>query len=246
MEITHTPVIVIDLGNTALKIARFEQGSLVQFERIPADQPNRLFELEITSGVDSAAIAATNHIPEAFRLLLEQRFKLHHLVSSMPLPIKVKYESPSTLGIDRLANAVMASARQGAKKNSLVVDMGTCITYDLVLDNSYMGGMISPGLTMRAKAMHHYTARLPEVEIDSNVPLLGSNTQSALQAGCIHGWREEIKGVVRQYTDKFTDLSIIYTGGDLMHFEGADKSAIFADPMWTLKGYHEIYRFNAR
>ncbi len=94
--------------------------------------------------------------------------------------------------------------------------------------------------------MHAFTARLPEAALDTNVQLTGHSTLTALQSGAYNGWRAEIQQMVSNYTEQYPGLKIIFTGGDLSHFEAGLKSPIFADPYWTLKGFNQILLFNAQ
>lgn len=237
---------ILDVGNTAIKLLPFDKdqpGSLLRFAHSDWDQClARLRQDERTP----IALAGSKSLSAEAQAQLNEAFTLMELNASSPVPIRSRYQSMDTLGVDRLANAVYASARQGETDISLVIDMGTCITYDLVQGSEYLGGMISPGLHMRTQAMHAFTERLPQVEIDEDAPWLGTNTTESLQAGAFHGWMKEIEGIAAEHTMKYPGVRIVYTGGDSSYFAAANKSAIFADPLWTLRGYHEIYRFNAR
>lgn len=107
-----------------------------------------------------------------------------------PLPLKIDYRTPETLGIDRLAAAVgAASLPMAAGRELLIADLGTAITYDRVTaDGRYIGGNIAPGIFMRLQALNHYTARLPLVEpADGPLMLWGDDTASALRAGALNG-----------------------------------------------------------
>ena len=239
-------VYILDVGNTAIKLLRFKNGQAGSLSRFaPSEWDECLAMLRQERNAPIAVAGSKSISPEAWKQLTAE-FTTIEIDSSTPVPIRSSYRSMSTLGVDRLANAVYASARQGETETSLIIDLGTCITYDLVRGREYLGGMISPGLRMRIKAMHAFTERLPEVELNENVPWLGRDTTESLQSGAFHGWVKEIEGIVAGYTMKYPGVRMIYTGGDSPYFAAANKSAIFADPLWTLRGYHEIHRFNAR
>jgi type III pantothenate kinase len=133
------------------------------------------------------------------------------------------------------------------KANCLVVDAGTCITCEFIdSQGKYWGGAISPGLSMRFKAMNTFTARLPLVEPVDNPPLIGDSTVSSMQSGVIHGVVDELDGAIKRYSEKFDDLKVILTGGDCRFFENKLKASIFAVPELVLRGLNSILLYNIR
>jgi type III pantothenate kinase len=156
------------------------------------------------------------------------------------MPLGTLYATPGTLGVDRLANAVGARAMFPGRP-VLVFDLGTCITADLVdTGGTHLGGTISPGLRMRARAMHAYSARLPEVQPPELVPLVGRDTDQSLASGIVHGIRWELAGMIAETAYEHPGLAVVLTGGDAPRFMRALKSGIFADPLLTLRGLHGI------
>ena len=162
------------------------------------------------------------------------------LDENTPLPIKNLYETPATLGKDRLAAAVGARAIFPGK-NVLSIDAGTCITYDfLTKDGEYLGGSISPGIRMRFRAMHAFTGRLPLVEPEDFTGLIGKTTAESLLSGVINGVCEEIKGLIARYNEQYEDLTAVITGGDHEYLHNKLKINIFAVPDLVLPGLNEI------
>jgi type III pantothenate kinase len=158
--------------------------------------------------------------------------------------LKNAYSTPGTLGADRLAN-VVAAAKYFHERAVLVIDLGTCITYDLLeRDGTYKGGAISPGLHMRAKALHAYSARLPEVDPPEGTAPLGTTTTGALEAGIQHGILGELREFIGIHGKERPDMAVVLTGGDGSRFARALESGIFAIPFLTLEGYHALLEYH--
>jgi type III pantothenate kinase len=152
------------------------------------------------------------------------------------------YTTPKTLGVDRIA-AVCGALQLFPQRDCLVIDTGTCITYEFLDRNArYHGGSISPGIAMRFEAMHRFTSRLPLVKPEINVPLVGDSTESAMQSGVIQGVRAEVEGIIQKYTDQYPDLKVIICGGDVRFFENHLKQTVFVAPDLVLIGLNLILR----
>ncbi|MBL1281395.1 MAG: type III pantothenate kinase [Fluviicola sp.] len=234
-------VLVIDAGNTIIKIARFINGVLATVERTTLPEfENFIKENEISEAVISSVLS------EKETATITQYFKSPLLVSNQSkLPISLNYHSPETLGIDRICNAVYAS-KQIEKGFALTIDIGTCIKFDLVKANGeYLGGSISPGLALRYKSLHDYTSELPLISEKSKTELLGKDTNSSIHSGVINGINAEIYRLMEQYSAQFEDLTFFVTGGDARCFDIHSKNDIFAVENLTLLGLYEIYVFNA-
>lgn len=164
----------------------------------------------------------------------------------MDLPFVIKYRTPDTLGLDRLAG-VAGAWSQYRNETSLVIDVGTCIKYDLITKKGeYLGGNISPGLQMRLKAMHLMTSKLPQVEPYERYEAMGTDTVSALQVGACTGAIHEIEGFIKEYKKMFGKLNILLTGGDSHFFVNKLKTKIFAAPNLVLQGLNEILDYNVQ
>lgn len=176
--------------------------------------------------------------------------RIHYLDHTTPLPIRNSYSTPETLGTDRLAASVGAYflAAELKKKHVpvLVIDLGTALTFDLVTaEGEYLGGNISPGIQMRLKALHQFTARLPKVNPEGPLPALGNSTETAIRCGVIHGIQREIEGAIRQFSVNYPQLLVFLTGGDTLDFAKPLKKHIFADKFLVAKGLNIILMHNS-
>ena len=173
---------------------------------------------------------------------------IYLLKSNTPVPLTKRYDTPETLGADRVAAAVGAKVLY-PKNNCLVIDMGTCITYDLVdAEDNFHGGIISPGVRMRFKAMNTFTKRLPLLEPDgipNGIPeLIGKNTKHAMQSGVMNGLLAEINGLIEEYDKVLTNINVIFCGGDATYFANRIKKPNFVVPELVLIGLNRILEYN--
>ncbi|MCW9037866.1 type III pantothenate kinase, partial [Altibacter sp.] len=195
-------------------------------------------------GLEHCIIASAGQLSEHQQAKLKQRISVFELSHDAHLPYTNKYSTPTTLGVDRIA-LVSAAARKFPKKNVLVIDAGSCITYDfLSAENSYLGGAISPGIEMRYKAMHTFTAKLPLLDTSTPKKLIGDSTATSMHSGVIHGVLHEIEGFIQAYSEKFSDLTIILTGGDTQFLRDSLKNDIFANSNFLLEGLNYILELN--
>jgi type III pantothenate kinase len=236
--------LVIDIGNTSVKIGVFNEGELVFNKSYLPDQTAVVgVDLEKYS-IERVAFCAVAALPAAIESLISgfaNRMEIHSLT---PTPLINSYLTPETLGVDRLVNAVGASF-SFPDKNSLVIDTGTCLKFDLVEHGkNYCGGSISPGLQMRYKALHEFTDRLPLLAPVEEVPLVGQTTAGSIHSGVVNGMVAEISAIISEYKLRYENLHIILTGGDAHFFLNRIKTYIFADPVLTLRGLDAILRYN--
>lgn len=233
--------LVIDIGNSRTKLVAFHDGQPVD-ERI--DEGHRLEGLETFCKVHTFAAAILSTVVDldsaAEARLQALPCPLLRFTALTPVPLQNRYRTPETLGSDRLAAAVGAWTLRGGR-NLLVIDAGSCITFDLVTaDGAYVGGNITPGVQARLRAIDDYFPRLPLVEQKGPLPELGYDTQTAIRAGVVEGIRHEIEGYIRHFSVKYPDLLVFLTGGDDFHFESPIKSRIFADPFIVPRGLEAI------
>ena len=166
------------------------------------------------------------------------------LSSETKVPFKNNYETPKTLGVDRIALAA-AATKKYPQRNVLIIDAGTCITFDFInKKNEYLGGAISLGIAMRYKALHDYTSKLPLLEMHEVSNFIGTNTNASIHSGVVNGVLNEIEGVIKQYQKKYRDLTIVLTGGDTYFLAKQLKSGIFAHPNFVLEGLHTVLTYN--
>ncbi|MBL7964803.1 MAG: type III pantothenate kinase [Flavobacteriales bacterium] len=232
----NAPDLILDVGNTRTKAALFKEGRLMRHAAWMNRETGawRSF-LAGTVPARAACISVAGPGLDTFE-------GLGHIVpvtfirGDAPSPLRMGYGTPGTLGADRLANAAGAW-HSFPGRATLAMDLGTCITTDLVeADGTYRGGTISPGARMRARAMHAYSARLPEVDLEGPWHLPGTTTEEALRAGIVHGIIGELHRLIHAYRRSDPDLAVILTGGDGLRFSRALESGIFADPLLTLRG----------
>lgn len=238
--------VVVDIGNTRVKLALFEHGILLE-EMNSMDFDADFWRKIILKFPDiSSVIISSTRKTQDFGFISEDFFKLI-LNSDTPLPISINYNTPETLGRDRIAAAV-GSYLLFPNKSSLVIDAGTCITYEYLNANGeYQGGGISPGLQMRLDAMHHFTGNLPLLSIpDKEILLLGKDTNSSMFSGAWQGMLLEIDGLIAEYKLQFGVEVVVLTGGDAQRFEKQLKNTIFAAPKLLLKGLNHILEHNVK
>ena len=205
--------LAIDMGNTQIKAALFEGAALRQTYRF--SDWSALISVVDEHAVTRAIVSSVGQPRPVQALARRLPIPLLVLDGTTPLPFVNTYETPATLGTDRLA-AVAGAQQQHPEQNALAIDAGTCITYDLIdREGYYQGGLISPGVQMRLQAMHTFTARLPLVEADGTpVNLTERSTVAALRSGAVGGAAAEISQMIRMYGDKFSDLQVVISGGD--------------------------------
>jgi type III pantothenate kinase len=238
--------LIIDSGNTRLKLHLFKGKTLVFSNSLdPDDTPLAEQFINHHGPFKSAIISNVAHQIPLVVKSLEAIIPVIYFDHSTPIPIKNLYQTPETLGPDRLAAAI-GGHTLFPHHPVLVIDAGTCINYELVVNGAYLGGLIAPGIGMQANALHHFTGKLPLVSPthNSEPPLTGSSTQEVLLSGIINGTLASINGIIEQYAAVYDDLMIILSGGDLFYFDKRLKNRIFAAPNIVAQGLNEILDFH--
>jgi len=238
--------LVIDAGNTHIKFAVFRRDVLLHVETSPeagfADHIKSLFEQY--PNIERAIISSVSNLQDYAADVVSVFCEVYVLSPRSKIPFKNSYATPQTLGPDRLALAT-AAFYENPKGNTLVIDAGTCITYDMVNDyGEYLGGAISPGLYMRYNALHEFTERLPKLTPENILDFIGNATESSIHSGVVNGLCLEIDGVIEQYKSRFQDLTVILTGGDAQFLSKRLKSTIFAHSNFLLKGLNQLLDYN--
>ncbi len=236
--------ICFDFGNTRLKAAVFEQDQLKEIVILPDDNRSTIEEIvQKYKPQFSILSSVVNHQP-IVEDVLAGHTQFHKLSHSTQLPFTTPVGKPETIGADRLAPCA-AAVHLFPHKNNLAIGLGTCITYNFINNqNQFLGGSISPGLEMRFKAMHGFTAKLPLVNMEWNFPLIGYDTKTNLLSGVAWGMAKEIDGIIDAYREKYGNFNVQLTGGDTLHFAPLLKNMIFADPQLIFKGLYAISEFN--
>lgn len=237
--------LAIDVGNTRVKAAVFREDNLIDVIVFPAKKI--LSEIKILKKkyqLSEGIISSVANISEKKLEKLAQIVPFLKVSSTINLPFSNLYKTPKTLGADRIA-LVTAANKSFPNQNVLVIDAGTCITFDFIdKNNDYFGGAISLGIEMRFKALHKFTKKLPLLEKNSLDNFIGQNTQESINSGVINGVIQEIEGVIEQYKKKYQDLTIVLTGGDTNFLSKQLKSSIFANQNFLLEGLNELLIFN--
>lgn len=237
--------LVIDIGNTLQKVALFHEGAptpvLYRFSKIGIADMERIFsQYSIQKSIISSVASCDPQVED----FLRRNTDYHTFSSDSKLPIAIAYATPETLGLDRIANAVGA-ASLFPNQNILSIQAGTCLVADFVsAEGVFYGGSISPGLTMRFRALHEYTERLPLESFSPVETCLGSSTRESIQVGVIKGVIYEIDGIISAYKTRYKDLKTTLTGGDIDHLQKSIKNTIFAAPNLVLLGLNKILEFN--
>ncbi|WP_026956098.1 type III pantothenate kinase [Algoriphagus vanfongensis] len=235
------PNLIVDIGNTRIKSALYDKQ-----EKIWENAHSELSEARSVwqqLDIDHSLISSVRWTEAELRENLGLDF--HFLTHQTPLPIQNQYGSPETLGLDRLAAAIGGWSQAGGGA-ALVVDVGTCMTFELVDSRGiYRGGAISPGLAMRAKAMHQFTARLPLVDVGPKpASHLADSTKTCMQAGVWYGIAYEIIGHIEAYRVEFPEIKVFVCGGDAHSFDSLAKDHIFVVPNLVLDGLNCILNHN--
>lgn len=236
--------LVIDQGNSAAKVAVFKGEELIDHWRFETLTEDALRRVGHSFPVDAAIYCSVaNHGEDVIVILRSMVDKVYELTSLLPLPIKVAYKTPSTLGRDRMA-AVAGAKMRFPGKDMLVVDAGTAVTYDVLLaDGTFVGGNIAPGLWMRAEALHQMTKRLPSVDVESHVDveLWGTDTDEAIRAGVVRGVVAEIEYYRKRLSPK---AGVVLTGGDAVRIAPLIDFLVTVDEALVLKGLNSILLYN--
>jgi len=241
--------LVIDWGNSSLKAGWFNDDTLQEtghYDTAEALLTDLIRQCDDHKSVEHILVSSTNRSAEEIQAqLIGADRDVWVLDAKRPVPIRKDYDTPHTLGTDRVAAAVGAVALF-PEQPCLVIDLGTCMTADFIdRDAVFRGGLISPGLRMRFRAMHEQTARLPLVDLATEWPdLTARNTRDAMQSGVMNGMLFEINGIIDHYRLEYPNLVVLVCGGDAPVFESRLKQPIFAVPELVLVGLNRILRYN--
>jgi len=237
--------LILDLGNTNKKIALFKNGELVDLQQFPLLKLKIIRDfIKLYPGIENCILSSVIPHRSAIDRFLSSNFNFFELDEKTPVPLNNRYRTPKTLGKDRLAAAV-AGNNLFPGKHVLVINTGTCITYDFVNENNeYLGGSISPGILMRFHALHTFTGKLPLVSFHDQEIFTGTDTRESILSGVLTGAVAEIEGITARYQQKYPDLKVLLSGGDQKYFDKRLKISIFALPNIVIHGLQQILAFN--
>ena len=239
-------LLVIDVGNTQIKAAVFEQNTLLKKEIIAYEdwQISLKKVIKKFSEISILVVASVGKLEKNDFLTLDSGLNVYFITRESKFPFNNLYVSPSTLGIDRMILA-SGAVLQYPNKNRIVIDAGTCITYDFIDSNdNYLGGAISPGIRLRYESLHNYTAKLPLLKRESHSEVIGNSTLQSIHSGVINGISFELDGFINSVLDKNDNFIIILTGGDADFLAERLKNTIFANPNFLLESLNQTFQYN--
>ncbi len=242
---------IIDIGNTKSKLALFDKDVLIDL-KITNDfsiEEINSFTKENEKNITNSILCSVTDYSEDVKGYLIEKHNCIIFDETTRIPVINKYKTPNTLGKDRLA-AVIGAQSIYAGNDILVIDAGTCITYDFINSmNEYLGGGISPGINMRFKSLHKFTGKLPLLYTEKNNEeidyLIGKTSEESILSGVLNGVASEVDGIIERYKQIYPDIKIIICGGDTIFFVKNLKNAIFAIPNVILIGLNIILNYNA-
>ncbi|HEY0047506.1 MAG TPA: type III pantothenate kinase [Flavobacterium sp.] len=239
-------LLAIDIGNTRIKAAVFEKTSLLKHFAFDAADAEKGFRSILDSYPNISDVIQSSVTNGDVLSLIPEHIKIHEIDRSWKFPFVNDYETPHTLGLDRMvltAGAVL----QYPQVNRLIIDAGTCITYDFVdSDAVYSGGAISPGIGLRYSSLHNYTARLPLLSRAAPTDIIGSSTADSIHSGVVNGVAFEIDGFISRYAENYANFIIILTGGDTVFLADRLKNTIFANSNFLLESLNHLFQYKIK
>lgn len=238
--------LIVDAGNTYVKVAVFQEDKMLSHESFKKELFQKKIEkiLKEFSEIDQMITSSVTKLSDDTKKFLENLdMKVHKLTHKTKVPFQNNYATPETLGVDRIA-LIVAAVTQFPKQNVLVIDAGTCITYDFKTDKEiYLGGGISPGIQLRYKTLNLLTANLPLLEPKMPESYIGDSTETSIHSGVSVGVITEIDGIIERYKEQFEHLTVILTGGDTNFLAKRLKNTIFANSKFLLQGLNNVLEY---
>ena len=241
-------ILVIDVGNTRIKAAVFEDATLFEifvFSKIEL-QKNIENILKKFEKITDLIVSSVGDVEKQSFLAYNNILKVHFLSHEDSFPFHNCYATPKTLGIDRMVLAAGATL-QFPSQNRLVIDAGTCVTYDFIdEENNYLGGAIAPGLRLRYESLHNFTAKLPLLSLESPKDFIGTSTSESIHSGVVNGFVYEIDGFIDEYKARYSNFIIILTGGDTDFLAKRLKNTIFANSNFLLESLNQTFQYKIK
>jgi len=238
-------LLAIDVGNTRIKCAVFNENILLELRNTESVVLRREIEQIISDypEISECIISSVGKQTEDDFFYVPKNINVHFVSHRSAFPFTNRYQTPETLGTDRMILVSGATIRF-PDQNRLIIDVGTAITYDFIdKNNIYIGGTISPGISLRYKALHTYTAKLPLLEKQEVDFFIEQTTSNSIHSGVINGIVFEINGFVERLCHKYDNFVIILTGGDADFLVKELKNTIFAKPNFLLESLNDLYQY---
>ena len=241
-------ILTVNVGDKRVKVAVFENDTIFEsfvFETISFEKKIKKI-IKNNDLITHLVVASVGLIDKSVFFGLENSVKVHFVSHQDLFPFENKYQTPHTLGIDRMVLAAGA-VLQYPNQNRLVIDAGTCVTYDFINQkNHYLGGAITPGLAMRYKALNQYTSKLPLLENEVPAFFIGDSTAQSIHSGVVNGLTFEIDGFIDQYKSLNSNFIIILTGGDAVFLAKRLKNTIFANSNFLLESLNQTFQYKIK
>ena len=237
--------LVIDIGNTAVKVYLFKNNEIIKREVL---SENALIQYLKLIAIDDIRNIICSSVTKSYKDQLSKIFKNSNYFdfsdNNLKIPFTNNYETKKSLGQDRIG-LISSAVLKFQDQNSLVIDMGTCITYDFIdSQNIYHGGAISPGIRMRYSSFSNYTSNLPLLKFQDITKIIGANTEESLHIGINNGIVGEINQYINSLKKSYSEFNVIITGGDSIFLLNKIKNAIFADQDFLASGLNYIIKLN--
>ncbi len=241
-------ILTVDIGNTRIKGAVFEGDTQIDtFFFTKNDFQKKIKNiLKTHQKITHLVVASVGDVEKESFLEFKKELNVHFISHEDSFPFFNDYETPQTLGIDRMVLAAGATF-QFPNQNRLVIDAGTCVTFDFIDDkNKYHGGAIAPGLRLRYESLHNFTAKLPLLTLESPKDLIGKSTSESIHSGVVNGLVYEIDGFIDEYKARYSNFIIILTGGDTDFLAKRLKNTIFANSNFLLESLNQTFQYKIK
>ena len=241
-------VLVVDIGNTRIKCAVYELDTLKAVFVFTEEEAENNFKNILFSypNVTDLIVSSVTKTLTFDLQTISNDLNIHFVSNLDSFPFENKYATPKTLGVDRMILAAGATLLY-PKQNRLIIDAGTCVTYDFVDENdNYWGGAISPGFRLRYESLHQFTAKLPLLTLEEPEGLVGSSTNQSIHSGVVNGLICEMDGFIERYKQQNENFTIILTGGDAVFLAKRLKNTIFANSNFLLESLNQFFQYKIK
>jgi len=241
-------ILAVDIGNTRIKAAVFEGNTLLESFVFMKTELEKSIQniLEKYKNTTHIVVASVSDVEKQAFIRFEKTVNIHFVSHKDSFPFVNCYNTPQTLGIDRMVLAAGATL-QFPNQNRLVIDAGTCVTYDFIDEkDNYLGGAISLGLRLRYEALHNYTAKLPLLTLENPKHFTGKSTSESIHSGVVNGLIYEIDGFIKDFMTQYSKFIIILTGGDSEFLAKRLKNTIFANSNFLLESLNQTFQYKIK